>query len=302
MNIHQSCRRRCQIRLLLQGPSGSGKTMSALLIAHGLAAGHWPKIVVIDSENGSAELYADLGAYNVLTLSPPYTPERYVQAIEACELAGMEVIIIDSMTHCWEYLLDYHAGLPGNSFTAWGKVTPRHTAFVNRILRSPAHVIATVRSKTEYVLSEKNGRQVPEKVGMKIIQREGIDYEFSVVLELDLRNNATASKDRTQLFREQPAFRPGQSTGESLRSWCEQGSPTKWEQIHQVIKKCQNLDEMASLYYSLSSAEQAEFRPAFQDQKQHLQAVALAPSSLGNNQLFIQPNPTLNHGNLTHSA
>lgn len=276
--------------------------MSALLIASGLTANYWPNIVVIDTENGSSELYADLGPYQVLTLPPPYTPERYIQAIEACEQARAEVIIIDSMSHCWEYLLDYHAGLPGNSFTAWSKVTPRHTAFINRILRSPAHIIATVRSKTEYVLSERNGRQVPEKVGMKIIQREGIDYEFSVVFELDLRNNATPSKDRTRLFREQPAFRPGQGTGEALRDWCEQGSPTQQEQVRQAIKKCQNLDELTSLYYRLSPESQIEFKPDFQHHKEYLLAVAQAPSSIGNNQLFIQPNPTRTHGNLAHSA
>lgn len=265
--------------------------MSGLLIAHGLAGGQWPKIVVIDSENGSADLYADLGPYHVLTLAPPYTPERYIEAIGICESEGMEVIILDSISHCWEHLLEYHASLPGNSFTAWSKVTPRHTAFVNRILRSSAHIIATARSKTEYVLSEKNGKQVPEKVGMKSIQRDGLDYEFSLVFELDLRNNATASKDRTRLFREQPPFRPGQGVGEALLHWSQQGSSSQQDKVRQAIEQCQNLDELTALYYRTSEEYQKDFKSDFQSHKQHLLAVALAPSSLGGTQFLTSPQP-----------
>ena len=102
------------MRLALQGASGSGKTYSSLLIAHGMTS-DWSKIAVIDTENGSADLYAHLGTYNVLSLSEPYNPEKYIDAIGICESAGMEVIIIDSISHCWDYLLDFHANLQGNS-------------------------------------------------------------------------------------------------------------------------------------------------------------------------------------------
>ena len=106
------------MRLALQGASGSGKTYSSLLLACGMAS-DWTKIAVIDTENGSADLYAHLGAYNVLSLSEPYNPEKYIDAIGICESAGMEVIIIDSISHCWDYLLDFHANLQGNSFANW---------------------------------------------------------------------------------------------------------------------------------------------------------------------------------------
>ena len=94
----------------------------------------------------------------------------------------------------------------GNSFTNWAKVTPRHNNFVQKILQSNSHIIATIRSKQDYVLSEKNGKMVPEKVGLKGVTREGLDYEFTIVLELDLKHQATATKDRTQLFMDKPSF------------------------------------------------------------------------------------------------
>lgn len=158
MKLEQAQRKRAKIKMGLQGPSGSGKTMSALLIAFGLC-NDWSKIAVIDTENHSAELYAHLGDYNVLNLLPPYTPEKYVEAIHLCEQSGIEVIIIDSLTHEWENLLEYHTNLPGNSFTAWGKVTPRHNQFVQSILQSPVHVIApSVPSRIMYSLTVMGNR------------------------------------------------------------------------------------------------------------------------------------------------
>ncbi len=155
MKLRQSERKRAKIKLGLQGPSGSGKTYSSLLLASGLTT-DLKKVAVIDTENGSADLYAHLGAYNVLRLTRPYTPERYITAIETCEQAGMEVIILDSITMEWESLLEIHGNMPGNSFANWSKITPRHNAFIQKILQSPCHVIATIRSKQDYVLSEKN--------------------------------------------------------------------------------------------------------------------------------------------------
>jgi len=108
MNLRQSERQQAKIKIAVQGVSGSGKTYSSLLMAYGMA-GAWNKVAVIDSENGSADLYAHLGAYNVITMDAPHTPEKYIQAIEVCEKEGMEVIIIDSISHCWDYLLEYHS-------------------------------------------------------------------------------------------------------------------------------------------------------------------------------------------------
>ena len=192
--LRVSSKRQAKIKMALQGCAGSGKTYSALLLAYGLTK-DWSKVAVIDSENGSADLYANLGAYNVLPIND-YSPETYIEAINICENAGMEVIIIDSISHCWDYLLEYHAGLMGNSFVNWGKVTPRQTAFIQRILKSRCHIICTMRTKQDYVLNERNGKMVPEKVGLKAVMRDGVDYEFTIVLDLDLKHHSVASKDR----------------------------------------------------------------------------------------------------------
>lgn len=222
MELRQSERTQAKIRLALQGSSGSGKTYSSLLIAYGMTS-EWNKIAVIDTENGSADLYAHLGRYNVLTLEQPYAPEKYIEAISLCEQAGMEVIIIDSISHCWDYLLDFHANLQGNSFANWAKVTPRQNSFIQRILSSCSHIICTMRSKQDYVLSEKNGKMIPEKVGLKAVQRDNVDYEFTAVLDIDIKHFALASKDRTGLFMGRPEFTITPQMGKAILNWCNQG-------------------------------------------------------------------------------
>jgi hypothetical protein len=195
MELKKTNRSSARIRVALQGTSGSGKSYSSLLLAYGLCK-DWKKIAVIDSEHQSSTLYSHLGEYNVLNLSAPYTPERYIEAIDTCEKAGMEVIVVDSLSHEWEGdggILDMHSQLAGNSFTNWSKLTPRHNALVQKILTSNCHIIATVRSKQDYVITEKNGKQVPEKVGMKGVQRDGLEYDFTLFFELDIYNNATCT-------------------------------------------------------------------------------------------------------------
>ena len=201
MELRQAKRKNAKMKLALQGSAGSGKTYSALLMASGMT--DWSKIGVVDSENNSAELYSHLGDYNVLQLEKPFTPERYIKAIEVCEQAGMEVIIIDSITPEWDGpggILSIHGAMAGNSFTNWNNVKPLHNKFVQKILESNCHIICTVRTKTDYAMTEKNGKVVPEKVGLKGIQNDAIEYEFTIVFDLDIKNFATASKDRTGLF------------------------------------------------------------------------------------------------------
>lgn len=246
MNLRKSERKQAKIKLAIEGASGSGKTFSSLLLASGLCD-DWTKIAVIDSENGSADLYAHLGSYNVLNLSGNFSPENYIEAIDVCEKAGMEVIIIDSISHAWDYLLDIHANMQGNSFTNWAKITPRQNAFIQRILQSKCHVIATMRTKQDYILSERNGKMVPEKVGLKATQRDGVDYEFTLVFDVNIRHYATASKDRTNLFMGKPEFVISNQTGVLILDWCNSG--VNVDSVKQQIKEAANLEELTAIYH-----------------------------------------------------
>ena len=268
MQLHKAQRKRAKIKMGLQGPSGSGKTLGALLTAYGLC-GDWSKIAVIDTENHSADLYAHLGEYQVLPLVAPYSPERYASALDLCEKAGIEVVIIDSITHEWENLLDFHSSLQGNSFTNWAKVTPRHNDFVQKILQSNCHVISTIRTKQDYVLSEKNGKMVPEKVGLKSVQRDGLEYEFTLVFDLDMKNHATASKDRTGLFFGKPEQKLSIETGMLIRDWCNQGVYVPVDEVDRKIGECKTVGELLDLY-----KQHLEYRdilkPAFEQRKKQI--------------------------------
>lgn len=248
MELKKSQRSKAKIKMALQAPSGSGKSYSALLLAQGLTKGDLTKVAVIDTEAGSSNLYAHLGGYNVLKLDNPHSPERYIEAIDLCIKSGMEVVIIDSISHCWDFLLDYHSSLAGNSFTNWNKVTPRQKSFVDKILQSDVHIICTMRVKQDYVLSDRNGKMVPEKVGLKAIQRDEISYEFTIVFDIDYKHFATASKDRTNLFEGKPQFIINSNTGKKILDWCN-STLTKAE-LQIKVSECNNVSELTVLYNS----------------------------------------------------
>ena len=224
LQLKKATRKQVKLRLNLSAPSGAGKTYSALLMAKGLV-GDWGKIAVIDTENGSASLYSHLGDFSVIDLEPPFSPERYIQAIDICIEAGIECVIIDSSTHEWTTLLEENELLAqtsfrGNTWAAWSKSTPRHDRFVNKVLHCPMHVITCTRSKTETV---QEGGKV-KKVGMKDQQREGWEYELTVSLNIDRdTHHATPSKDRTNLFEGGKPFIITEKTGEKIKKWCESG-------------------------------------------------------------------------------
>jgi hypothetical protein len=271
MQLQKASRKRAKIKMALQGPSGSGKTMSALLAAFGLV-NNWNKIAVIDTENHSAELYSHLGQYNVVNIGAPYTPEKYMDAIRLCEQSGMEAVIIDSISHEWEGsggILDIHSNMAGNSFTNWGKLTPRHNAFIQAILQSSCHIIGTIRSKQDYVLNEKNGKMIPEKVGLKGVTRDGMDYEFTLVFDIDIKHNVAASKDRTGLFSNKPEFKITPETGKVIADWCNSG-----EQVPEVkappvkpitdrINECTSVKDLLDLYKQQLPGVQQEHAKAF---------------------------------------
>lgn len=250
MQFQKAQRRKAKLRLAITGPSGSGKTWGALQIAKGLGG----KIAVIDTERGSASLYTHLAEFDVLELGAPYTPERFISAIEEAEKAGYDVLIIDSASHEWngvggclEMVDDIaRAKFKGNSWSAWNEVTPRHRAFLDAMLRSHMHIIATMRSKTETAQTEENGRKKVVKLGMKSEQRDGSEYEFTTVLDLTHDGHfALASKDRTGLFRGDPKpITP--ATGEAFMEWLESGAepvPTAAELASTLLRAASTADD-----------------------------------------------------------
>lgn len=228
IQIRKAQRRKAKLRLGLVAPSGAGKTYSALQMAFGLGG----RIGMIDTEHGSGDLYAHLGEYDIVSLSAPFTVRKYLDAIRAFEAEGYDTIIIDSLSHAWAGdggLLDKQGKMAdqdsrGNSYAAWRKVTPEHNALVEAILQSPAHIIATMRAKQDYVQEKDDrGKTVVRKVGLAPVQRDGMEYEFTVVLDIDQGHIAKASKDRTSLL-DGELFRITPETGKQLKSWLESGA------------------------------------------------------------------------------
>lgn len=259
MQLQQATRKKSKLRLNISGPAGSGKTYSALLMAKGLI-GNWEKIAVIDTENGSASLYSHLGPFQTIDLQAPFTPERYIEAIEMCVKAGIECIILDSSSHEWNGqggCIEINEALAqskfkGNTWSAWSQTTPRHDAFVQKVLQCPVHVITCTRSKMETVMTD--DKKV-KKLGMKDIQREGWEYELTVSLSIDRdTHTAIASKDRTELFEGIDPFVITEATGQLIKDWCEKGieviDPVK--SAESALRACKTFADLAAAFTALS--------------------------------------------------
>ncbi len=284
MKFAKALRKKAKLRLALTGPSGSGKTYGALEIAKGLGG----KTAVIDTEKGSASLYSDRFNFDVLELDPPFTPERFIEAIGAAQEAGYDNLIIDSITHEWSgsggclELLDglAKAKYRGNTWSAWSEITPRHNAFLDAILRSDLHIIATMRSKTETAQVDKgNGKKGVDKLGMKSEQRDGVEYEFTTVLDLNHETHtAMASKDRTGLFSNAEVTQLNESTGKKLMDWLNDGR-TKAEvdlsHFTDIAMETQDMDALKNAFGEAYKAlrdtpEQAEAQKIYELRKEEL--------------------------------
>lgn len=222
----RAVRKKSKLRIAIDGPSGSGKSYSALLIAKGIGG----TIAAIDTEQESLPLYSHLVSFDSVSLRPPYSPQNYIAHIKAAEEAGYNVLIIDSLSHAWAGsggVLDMHSQeelRQKSGFRAWREITPKHNELVDAILGSKMHIIATMRSKQDYLIDESNGKKEVRKVGMAPIQREGMEYEFTLVLDLDHRTHkAVPSKTRIDLF-DGKVFVPSEQTGRELIAWMESGA------------------------------------------------------------------------------
>ena len=214
----------------------------------------WEKICLIDTENESGSLYVGkqiagviVGEYLTINLEAPYSAARYLEAIDLAEQAGVEYLVIDSLSHAWTGeggLLDMQGNVAkrsGNSYTAWREVTPLHNKLVDRILQCPMHVAVTLRTKTEYVIEDNgNGKKTPRKIGMAPVFRDGVEYEFTIFFELDQSHAAATTKDRTGLFDGQ-YFLIAPDTGARIRDWLA-GAKPQTEPVDQTMKRhCANM-------------------------------------------------------------
>ena len=299
MKLQKAERHQVKLRIGLSGASGFGKTHSALLLAYGIT-NDWSKIAVIDTENNSASLYAHLGAYNVLNLNEPYSPERYVEAIKACEKAEMEVIIIDSITHEWNGkggCLQIHETL-GGRFQDWAKITPRHQGFIDAILQSTAHVLTTVRRKVEFDLDRNsNGKLQVQKLGTKEITREGFEYELTVNFELlNEKHLVKASKDRTGLFMNKPEFVINSATGKRLMEWCNQG--ISLDSVLEEINATTTIEGLRHLY-SKYDYLQKDIHDIILERKAEIENVN---NQMIPNNTIIQSHKTSNNGTINSNS
>lgn len=249
--LRRAQRKKTKLKVGLAGSSGCGKSLSSLVFAYGLVKGEhpdwtdeqiWDKIGVIDSENGSAELYTEytikstgfrVGTFWTIPISAPFTPEKYIDAIETFEREGFEVCIIDSMTHLWNgqgALLERQGNVAkrtGNSYTAWREITPVFNRFVDTMLQCNMHIVATIRSKTEYVQEkDEKGRTTIRKVGMAPVFRDGIEYEFSMFMDIDSEHQAHVTKDRTGILDDEYFVITGKEA-ERVAKWLDSGAEMK---------------------------------------------------------------------------
>lgn len=248
MTFKKATKEKSKLRLALIGPTGSGKTYSALAIAEGLGK----RIAVIDTERGSASKYAGIFDFDVLDLES-YSVENYMTAIAEAVKANYDVLIIDSLSHAWagkdgilEYIDKKGAANPGgNNFANWRSATPLHNKFVDSILAAPLHVIATMRSKTEWVVEkdERTGKSTPRKVGLAPVQRDGVEYEFDVIGDMTPEHRLVISKSRIPGIADEVLDKPGKGLGEKLRAWLEDGVEAKVQRAPEPQQPHQEDDE-----------------------------------------------------------
>lgn len=255
MAFIKATKAQAKARIALIGPGGSGKSYTALIIAGILGN----KVAAIDTERGSLSKYSDKFNFDVSEFDS-YNPANYIKAIEEAAAAGYDTLIIDSLSHAW-------AGKDGslelvekekikqrneNQYTAWRNVTPLHNRLIDAILQAPMHVIVTMRTKTEYVLeSNEKGKMQPRKVGLAPIMRDGIEYEFDVVADIDIDHNLVVTKTRCDKLDGYLANKPGSELANILKSWLSDGVPAVDKRKSTIETKSENKEESDGLTRSL---------------------------------------------------
>lgn len=250
--IKKAVRPTINVKVLMNAPSGAGKTYTALRLAKGLrdemikdTGDDNIKIGFIGTESQRDLLYADEFDYDIIQLSSEnpdedsdFSPEAYIEAIDDFIEAGYKILIVDSISHEWNGaggMLEIHSKIPGNTYTAWNKCTPRHNDFLDALIESPIHLIATVKAKDEVVIEDVNGKKVPKKIGVGYYQRDALEYLFMTSFLLDKDTHiASEFKDNTHLFENKPRML-SEKDGALLYNWAVSGSD------EEIVKKANEI-------------------------------------------------------------
>lgn len=281
MSFKKAEKRQSKLRCALFGPAGSGKTFSALSIASGMGG----KIALIDSERGSASKYADRFDFDTVDLERK-TIAEYCERIQEAADAGYSVLIIDSLSHAWQELLDEidrlaKAKYKGNTWSAWSEGTPKQRKLIDAILSFPGHVMATMRSKTEWQTEQTDkGTNRPVRVGLSPEQGKGIEYEFDLLLEISTEHIANVIKDRTGKFQDQLLDKPGARFGQELIAWLNSGAAEPEDSpallaVLKSIKEAKNQTELEAVTpaaAALPPDKQVKARKAYAKRKKEIPA------------------------------
>ena len=227
MEFVKAEKERARLRLALAGPSGSGKTFTALRLAAGIGG----RVALVDTEHNTAIKYVDRFEFDVLALDQ-HDPDMYAQAIALAGKAGYDVLIIDSLTHAWQALLNYvdqvaRTKFRGNTWSAWSEGRPKQKRLVDAILAYPGHVIVTMRVKTDWAVESDGGKSRPVRVGLAPEQDKGIEYEFDMLMELNLDHAGHVTKDRSTRFQDRVILEPGEDLGHEMAEWLMDGAEPK---------------------------------------------------------------------------
>lgn len=262
--IKKATREKIYTKIALMAPSGAGKTYSSLRLATGMAeeiekeTGKKAKVLMANTEQKRGYYYANEFTYDIVDIDAPHEPEKYIELIDFAAQEGYDILIIDSTTHEWDGkggCLEIHQKA-GGRYQDWGKVTPRHDRFINAIADSKIHVIATMRGKDQYVMTQsenRNGNQTTkvEKVGVGAKQRDGFEYEFTCTFLLDQKTNtAEPFKDNTHIFENEPAVKLTEEHGRKIIKWANSSKiePQKdYRKVEESAKTTSPEDKLTSI-------------------------------------------------------
>lgn len=220
-------------RIALPGPSGSGKTYTGLMLGCRMAEVAGGRLAVIDTERGKSQMYKGINGWDFDVYTPQaFSPNSLTEALGVVAGGGWPVCLLDSWSHYWsgtDGMLEQvdRRAKGGNNFSGWKEVRPDERRMIDAIVSAPFHVIVTLRVKTEYVVEDNDrGKKVPRKIGLKPEQREGMEYEFDVIGDMDLDNVLSVSKTRIPMLHGANIAKPGTELADTIVDWLSDGEDT----------------------------------------------------------------------------